>query len=220
MLPLPILLGPLGAAVALTLASQALAVAVGLNVPMYLEEVLGFDAQRTGAWNTILPLSALVFAPLAGWLSDRAGVRALTTAGLALATGGCVVLAGLGDAPEPVRLLFGLALIGAGLGLFSVPNASALLSLVPRSQLGIASGLQGTTRNLGFSSGAAFMGAMMASRYSHHAGHPMGGSGAPMSPTGFAAATRDAYAALTALAALATLLAALQPRRRGPEGAG
>jgi len=219
MLPLELVLGPLGAAVSLTLVSQALTIAVGLHVPLYLEEVLHEGPQQSGFWNTLLPLAALLFAPLSGRLSDRVGARALTTIGMALTAGGFVALAGLGTAPRPWHLFAGLALVGAGQGLFSVPNASALLSLVPRARLGIASGLQGTTRNLGFSSGAALMGALMASRYFLHAGRALEGSAAPVDAAAFAWATRDAYLVLAVVAALATALAAAQRRPAAhPEG--
>jgi MFS family permease len=212
MLPLHILFGPLGAAVTLTLLSQAVTVAVGLNVPLYLEEVLHFDTQRSGMWNMILPVAALFFAPAAGQLSDRIGARVLTTLGMAMTAGGFVTLAGLGVAPQPWHLFSGLALIGAGLGLFSVPNASALLSLVPREQLGIASGLQGTTRNLGFTSGAALMGALMASRYALHAHRVLEGAGLPVDVPGFAAATHDAYLVMAGIAVVGTVMAASQDR--------
>ncbi len=218
MLPLHILFGPLGAAVSLTLISQALVIAVGLSIPLYLEEVLGYDTQKSGVWNMILPLAALVFAPTAGRLSDRVGARVLTTLGMALTAGGFVALSGLGVAPHSGHLFAGLALVGSGMGLFSVPNASALLSLVPHEQLGIASGLQGTTRNLGFTAGTALMGALMASRYLAHAHRVLEGAGVHVDRPGFAAATHDAYMVMAAIAAIAAVLAVVQKRGAGPAG--
>ncbi len=215
MLPLGILIGPLGAAVSLTLIGQAVTVAVGLHLPLYLEEVLHFDAQRTGLWSAILPLAALFFAPVAGRISDRTGARALTTLGMAATAAGLAVLAGLRTRMAwPLPL--GLALVGAGQGLFSVPNASALLSLVPHEQLGIASGLQGTTRNLGLSSGAAMMGALLASGYLKHAGRVLEGGAARVDGRAFTASTHDAYVVLTAVAVVGTLLAAIQKREPSP----
>jgi EmrB/QacA subfamily drug resistance transporter len=216
MLPLHILLGPLGAAVSLTLIGQAVTIGVGFGIPLYLEEVLHFDAQHTGMWSAILPLAALFFAPLAGRLADRSGARVLTTLGMAATAAGLAALAGLGGAMT-WALPVGLSLVGAGQGLFSVPNASALLSLVPHEQLGIASGLQGTTRNLGFSAGAALMGALLASGYLAHAGRVLEGGSTPVDAVGFVAATHDAFLVLTAVAVLGTLLAAIQ--RRAPVAA-
>lgn len=210
MLPPRILFGPLGAAVLLTLLGQAIAVGVGMQVPLHLEEVFGYGAQRTGLWVAILPLASLVLAPIAGGLSDRIGARGLTTAGMALTAAGLVVLAGLGSSmawPLPV----GLALVGAGQGLFAVPNASSLLSLVPHAQLGIASGLQGTTRNLGLSSGAALVSAVLASRYLAHAGRVLEG-GRAVDRAAFVAASHDAFVVLAVVAVAGTVLAALQRR--------
>jgi EmrB/QacA subfamily drug resistance transporter len=213
MLPLGILLGPLGAAVVLTMIGQAVTVAVGFGIPLYLEEVLHFDAQRTGLWSAVLPLAALFFAPLAGRLADRSGARVLTTIGMAATAAGLAVLARLGASMTWV-LPVGLSLVGAGQGLFSVPNASSLLSLVPHEQLGIASGLQGTTRNLGLSSGAALMGALLASGYLAQAGRVLEGGGPPVDHPGFVTATQGAFVVLTAIAVAGTLLAAVQ--RRAP----
>jgi len=213
MLPLHILLGPLGAAVTLTLIGQAVTVGVGFGLPLYLEEVLHFDAQHTGMWSAILPLAALFFAPVAGRLADRSGARALTTIGMAATAAGLAMLAGV-RGTMTWALPVGLSLVGAGQGLFSVPNASALLSLVPHEQLGIASGLQGTTRNLGFSSGAALMGALLASGYLAHAGRVLEGGGAPVDRAAFVVATHDAFVVLAVVAVVGTLLAAIQ--RRGP----
>lgn len=213
MLPLRILFGPLGAAVLLTLLSQAMTVSVGLHFPLYLEEVLGFDAQKSGVWNMILPVAALFFAPLAGRLSDRIGVRVLTTLGMGMTAAGFYLLADVGVTPATWHLMAGLALIGAGQGLFSVPNASALLSLVPREQLGIASGLQGTTRNLGITAGATLIGTLMALRYLARSGRVLStGGGVAIHRAAFAGATHDAYMVMAAVAVVATILAAAQDR--------
>lgn len=213
MLPLRILLGPLGAAVTLTLIGQAVTVAVGFGVPLYLEEVLHYDAQHTGLWSAILPLAALFFAPAAGRLSDRLGARVLTTVGMTLTAAGLATLAAV-RATMAWPLPVGLSLIGAGQGLFSVPNAAALLSLVPHEQLGIASGLQGTTRNLGMSAGAALMGALLASGYLARTGRVLEGGGVPVDHAGFVGAVRAAFVILATIAAVGVLLAAAQ--RRGP----
>lgn len=225
MLPLPILLGPLGAAVSLTLLAQAITVGVGLQVPLYLEEVLHLDAQQAGLWVAILPLAALCLAPVAGRLADRGtspkdggtrlkggSARVLTTLGMAATAAGLAVLTLLGLGMS-WALPVGLSLVGAGQGLFAVPNASALLSLVPHAQLGIASGLQGTTRNLGLSSGAALVSAVLASRYLSHAGRVLEGGRAPVDRAAFVAASHDAFTVLAALAVLGTVLAAA---RRAP----
>lgn len=217
LLPLGLLVGPLGAAVALTFFGILLSVAVGFHMPLVLEEVAGYDAAASGAWLAVLPGAALLCAPIAGRLADRFGARPLTVLGMALTAVGLWLLAGLGPAPSAVRLVEALGLVGVGQGLFTVPNASALLSLVPPSQLGLAVGLQGTTRNLGIAAGIALTGAVVASRYAAHGGgvlHVAAAGG--VARAALVAASRDAFRVLAAIALLATWLAWWARRARAP----
>ena len=208
LLPLDLVLGPLGAAVSLTFLSQVLSAGVGFHMPLVLEVTGGLTAAQSGAWLAVLPGAALFCAPVAGRLADRLGARALTVTGMALTALGLWLLARLGVMPAAARLAAGLALIGVGQGLFSVPNASALLSLVPPERLGFASGLQSTTRNLGLASGVAFTGAMVTARYHAHAGVPLHiGAAAGVDAGAFVRATHEGFTALTVLALLATWLA-------------
>jgi MFS family permease len=208
LLPLDMVGGPLGAAVTLTFLGQVLSASVGFHMPLVLEETGGFTPARSGAWLAVLPLAALLCAPLAGRLADRIGARALTTAGMVLAAVGLWLLSQLGAMPAGLRLAAGLVLIGVGLGLFTVPNASSLLSLVPAERLGLASGLQGTFRNLGLATGIAFTGAMVTARYHTHSGTTLR-IGAPggVDHLAFVLATREAFQALAILALAAAVLA-------------
>jgi len=214
MLPPRILLGPLGAAVLLTLIAQGLSVAIGFQLPFYLVNLFHYGPAQTGAWNSVLPFAALVFAPVAGRLADRIGARVLTTLGMAMSAAGLAMLSGMGVTPAPWQLPAGLVLIGSGMGLFTVPNASALLSLVPHEQLGIASGLQNTTRYLGTTAGLALMGALMATRYAVHAGAPLEHPGVALNPLAYAFAMREACLTLAVVAGAGTLLSAIQRRER------
>lgn len=220
LLPPRLVQGPLGIAVLLTFLGQAFTIAIGFHLPLYLEEVLGMTAESSGRWLAVLPLTALVTAPMAGGLADRLGTRPVASFGMALTIGGFWLLAGLGVQVESWRLAGGMALVGLGQGLFAVPNASALLSLVPRELLGFASGLQGTMRNLGIASGSAGMAAMAASTYARITRSPLPAAGsASLDRAAFAAATRQAFGLLAVLAILATLLAASQKGAGGSRAA-
>lgn len=208
LLPLDAVAGPLGAAVTLTLLGQVLTVGVGFGMPMVLEGLGGMTAAQSGAWLSVLPVSALLCAPVAGRLADRVGAHRLTVTGMLLTGAGLLALAQPG-APAPGLPLAGaLALVGVGQGLFAVPNASVLLSLVPAERLGLASGLQGTARNLGIAGGVAVTGALLTGRFHARSGEPLslGDLGAP-GTAAFAAATRETYTLLAGLAVLAAGLA-------------
>jgi MFS family permease len=122
----------------------------GIWLPLH-----GFSYESTPLWAGIylLPLTAgfLVAGPVSGWLSDRFGVKPF-------AVGGALVVAAsfVGLVVVPVNFpywLFALlvAVNGIGSGLFSSPNASAVMGSVPANQRGAASGMRGTF----FNSGAA-----------------------------------------------------------------
>jgi MFS family permease len=220
LLPPSLLFGAVGAGATLTLLGQALSISVGFHLPLYLEDVLGFGASRSGAWLATLPLSALVCAPLAGRWSDRIGSRPLMVFGLVLTAAGLFALSGVGVTPHPVHILGGMALVGVGQGLFGVPNSSQLLSAAPRAQLGLASGLQATMRNLGITSGAAGMAALVATQYAAHGGGAMSALQAgAVNRAAFAAATHDAYLAGGVVALFAALLAARPTRPARAEAA-
>jgi EmrB/QacA subfamily drug resistance transporter len=216
LLPLDLLRGPLGVATTLTMLANGLGITLGFHLPLYFEDVLGFDAARSGRWLAIMPLLALVLAPLAGRWSDRLGPRALSVAGTLLMAAGFVALSRVGVhvAPGhvPGAILAGMCLVGVGMGIFSVPNSSAALSSVPPEKLGLASGLQATMRNLGIAGGAAGMAAIVASRYLTHGGGALAAStrGASVVAPAFAMATRDAYLVMAVVAGGASVLALRQ----------
>ncbi len=205
------LLRSAGVAATLTLVGNALSIAVGFQLPMYLADVPRLDSATAGLLLAVVPMIALVMAPLAGRWSDRIGSRALSVAGLVIASAGYVTLTGIGTGGASPALLGGLTLIGGGLGLFTVPNTSALFGTAPPERVGAASGLQATMRNLGIASGAAATGAIVASRYQALAGGAMVAVGhTALDRVAFAHATRDAFLAMAVVAGLGALLATRQ----------
>ncbi len=139
-------------------------VSVNFLMPFYLVTLLGRSAAQAGLIFMTGPLALSLLAPVGGRLADRAGSRGPTVAGLALIVAGLLALGRLGEAAGSADVIWRLALIGAGQGLFQTPNNNALLSSVPPARLGVASGLQAVTRNLGFVAGVALAGALVAAR--------------------------------------------------------
>ena len=200
---------PFATGLTLTLVGQALAIAVGFHMPLFLESVWGFTAAASGRWLAVLPLVALFMAPAAGRWSDLIGTRPLTMLGMGLTAAGLGVLALLGVVPRTGVLVGGLALVGIGQGLFAVSNSSSILSSAPPERLGVASGLQATMRNLGIASGSAVTAAMVASRFASHSGQRLAAEAlGPEGRAAFAAATREAYLVLAVVALFAVVLAA------------
>jgi MFS family permease len=120
----------------------------GIWLPLH-----GYSYSSTPLWAGIflLPLTAgfLVSGPLSGYLSDRYGARGFATAGMVIY--GCSFI-GLTLLPvdfDYADFAILIAINGIGIGMFSAPNTSSMMSSVPADQRGAASGMRATFQNSG-----------------------------------------------------------------------
>jgi EmrB/QacA subfamily drug resistance transporter len=113
----------------------------------------GYDYSQTPLWAGIfmVPLSIgfLVAGPVSGILSDRFGSRGIATTGMVLFSATFIGMAVL-----PINFPYWLfaALIflnGISNGMFAAPNTSSIMSSVPGSYRGVASGMRATFQNSG-----------------------------------------------------------------------
>jgi MFS family permease len=122
----------------------------GIWLPLH-----GYNFTDTPLWAGIflLPLTAgfLVAGPASGRLSDRFGARGFASAGMLLFGASFIGLLLLPiNFSYPAFALLVL-LNGIGQGMFSAPNTSSMMSAVPASQRGAASGMRATFQNAGMS---------------------------------------------------------------------
>jgi MFS family permease len=120
----------------------------GIWLPLH-----GYNYSDTPLWAGIflLPMTAgfMISGPTAGFLSDRFGARGMATAGMAVFGGSFIGLMLL-----PVNFSYWafallIAANGIGSGMFGAPNSSSIMSSVPSSQRGVASGMRSTFQNSG-----------------------------------------------------------------------
>lgn len=136
--------------------------APGFLLPFYFEELRGFSTIQTGLLMTPLPLMLAVTAPLSGTLADRFGSRWLSPVGLAIACFGLVLLSQINAQSSTFDIIWRLAVIGVGQGLFQSPNTRTLMSAAPLNAQGEASGLLATGRVIGQSMSVALTGTVFA----------------------------------------------------------
>ena len=118
-------------------------------LPFYLEDRFGYSAVEIGLLITPWPLAVAVAAPIAGRLAERYPAGLLGGVGLSGIrgrTGGSGVVAA---APRSSDIIWRMALVGAGFGLFQSPNNRTMIAAAPRERSGGASGMLGTARLLG-----------------------------------------------------------------------
>jgi EmrB/QacA subfamily drug resistance transporter len=118
-------------------------------LPFYFEQVLGYSTAVSGLMLTPVPAAMAVLAPFAGAACDRFGARNLTLAGSAMLALGAFGLIFASTAREPALLVAELAILGAGLGLFTPANNRATMAAAPRDKLGLMGGLLNMMRSLG-----------------------------------------------------------------------
>ncbi|ANN68475.1 MFS transporter [Bordetella bronchialis] len=137
-------------------ATQSLAF---VSLPFMMQNILGYSQVETGFLITPWPVLVAVMAPIAGYLSDRMHVGILAGIGMAMLSVGMVLLATMPADPSVFAICWRLAVCGAGFGFFQSPNVRAIITAAPPERAGGASGMVGTVRLLGQSSGAALVAA-------------------------------------------------------------
>ena len=122
----------------------------GIWLPLH-----GFTYAETPFWAGIflLPLTAGFFiaGPLSGALSDRYGVRGFTAGGMLLFAASFIGLMLLPVDFSYVAFALLILVNGVGIGMYSSPNSSSIMSSVPARYRGVASGMRGTFQNSGTS---------------------------------------------------------------------
>ncbi|WP_322740119.1 MFS transporter [Sphingomonas sp. S1-29] len=145
-------------AIAAFVATSAMVVAL----PFRFERGMGFSPAEVGLLILPFPLTLLVVAPLAGWLSDRVKPSLLGIAGMTLATAGLLLIGFLPtDAGWPA-IAWRLSIAAAGFGLFLAPNSRLIIGEAPRDRAAAAGGLLSTARLLGQTLGASIVGIALA----------------------------------------------------------
>jgi EmrB/QacA subfamily drug resistance transporter len=146
---------------------------------LYLQDVRGLSALQAGLTILPMPVVMALCAPLAGRMVARQGPRIpLVIAGVAL-TLSSAALSRLTGATQHSYLIFAYALFGVGAGMVSSPITNGIMSGVPKSQAGMASGMNSSSRQLGQSLGVAIVGSVLAASIRGplgagfvHAAHP------------------------------------------------
>ena len=152
----------LGLSALAAIASFTAAGALMLSLPFRFEEALGYAPQEVGMLLLPFPLTMLVVAPLAGWMSDRIAPTKLGVTGMVLAIGGLLLLAFMPREAGEWGIAWRLSLTAVGFGLFFAPNSRLLIGQAPRDRAAAAGGLLSTSRLLGQTVAAVVVGILLA----------------------------------------------------------
>ncbi|MBJ7329737.1 MAG: MFS transporter [Solirubrobacteraceae bacterium] len=141
---------------------QTILAGVFFVLPVYLQVVVGLDALETGIRLLPLSLALILASGIGGRLGARIAPRTIVTTGVAILLVGIGVLFATID-PELNGTWFAIAMLlaGAGVGLSLSQVGNVIMSSVGSDEANAASGLQGTSQNLGSSLGTALIGSVL-----------------------------------------------------------
>src|SRR6266542_2600627 len=141
--------------------------AMFLMLTLYMQQVLGYSAMKTGIAYLAVAGTAIFTSAIAAQLVTRIGVKPALLIGMTTLTGGLVYFTQVSvDGSYLGDLLPGFLLIAVGIGFSFVPISIAALAGVEAAEAGLASGLINTSQQIGGALGIAALSTIATSRTS------------------------------------------------------
>jgi MFS family permease len=129
--------------------------ATSLIIPFLIERGDGYSPVQTQQLLLVQQISLIVCSLFGGWLYSRTGSPVIGVVSIGAIAGGLAILGRVGAELPYLGLFPIVAILGAGLGVFTSVNNTAVMASVGADQRGFASGLVETTRQLGHSVGVS-----------------------------------------------------------------
>lgn len=133
-----------------------------LSLPLWLQNVLGYDALQTGLVILALAVGSFVASGFAGAFGNKITPVTIVRFGIGAEIVGILIVAfSLRPDAEWWNIAPGLFVYGFGVGLATALLTSVVLKDVPLSQSGQGSGTQSTARQVGSALGIAILGTVL-----------------------------------------------------------
>jgi MFS family permease len=137
--------------------------AVLFFLPLYLEELLGYDALKAGLLLLPSSVTMMIAMPIGGRLFERLGPVLPIVGGMVLAGVAMLLLGGISSSTTYSDLWPPLALLGLGIGTALTPMNLAALNAMPARNHGAVAAIITTLGGLGATFGVALSGAVFES---------------------------------------------------------
>jgi EmrB/QacA subfamily drug resistance transporter len=136
--------------------------AMFLYLTLYLQNVQHLSPLGAGLRLAIITFAATLTAVPAGRASQRISARWLIGPGLLLVGVGLLLMRGISSGSDWTHLLPGFLIAGLGSGLVNPPLASTAVGVVEPKDIGMASGISSTCRQVGIATAVAALGSIFA----------------------------------------------------------
>lgn len=182
--------------------------------PFYLSKVLHLTSSKIGLIMLAIPITALITAPIAGWLADKIEAKLIATCGLVLCTCGLFLFTTLTIDTIPISIAGRLAFFGVGLSLFLAPNSTMALQQTSNQHISTVSALLATGRTLGMLMGISLATLTFSLLFSHFTGGLDMKDYTDQHAMAFVKSLRVSYYCFLGIGVSAVILATLAPRKK------
>jgi EmrB/QacA subfamily drug resistance transporter len=153
-----------------TLFASAIFFAALLYLPQFMSKNLGFSAMGSGAGLLPMMGTFMVTSFIAGRLYERLGPKVIVTLGAVLLGAGMILLSSITAATTYDHLVFGMVVLGMGVGLFYSSVTTAAITALDPSEASLAGAIVYMFQIAGGSIGVGFNTAIVVSASSMPAG--------------------------------------------------
>ena len=139
-------------------------------MPFYLVQIMDLSSARAGLLMVPSSISMALMSPVGGWISDKIGTQSPALFGLAVSTLAMFIFSNLDKDSSLWVVACGMILFGVGMGTFSSPNSSAVMSTVERNRVGVVSAFLNLTRTSSNATGIAIASTVVSFKIASGAG--------------------------------------------------
>jgi EmrB/QacA subfamily drug resistance transporter len=133
-------------------------------LPLFLQAVVGMSASNSGELIIPMMLGAMSTSIGSGILLKRTGYKIWLVIGPPISALGMFLLSTLHAGSSPVEAIIYLIITGVGLGALMSNYIVAAQNVMPKKEMGVATGSMSLFRSIGGTVGVAFMGGIINSR--------------------------------------------------------
>jgi len=130
-------------------------------LPLFLQSIMGFTAIKTGQVLLPFAITIMIMAPIAGRLADKFGGKYLISAGMAIMAIGGFYIGHFRLDTQINELILPFIIMGLGMGMSMSPLTNITLLETPEDEIGGASGVISTARQIGSVMGIAILAAFL-----------------------------------------------------------
>ena len=151
----------------ITLLGVALYSAITL-IPIFLQTLMGYSAMQSGLTLSPRGVGALIAMPAVGFLTGKIDFRKLIGAGFILVAVSLWQFGGINLEIAIWNIIWPNIIMGVGLSMIFVPLSAVAMGMLPRQEMGNASGIFNLMRNIGGSAGISAVTTILERRAQAH----------------------------------------------------